>query len=780
MIFRPLILWQLNALSMLVTLLVLSPPGFAEGSAYITLQQGHYTQSESALPPAADMPGWQQRQLPDNWTISQPDQGGKGWYLLTFQSQAVADPLWAVYLPNVNMTGDVYVNGMLIGSGGSMDQPLARNWFRPLLFEFPSELLHAGVNSIHIRVAAYPNEGGGVGRVFIGPAQALQPLYEHLWSIKIAPAMVMFVMMLVFAIMLAALAILRASDRKFLWLAGAAFCSALLCLNFFLRDIPISRHIWEAMSQLSVGMFVYCLMMFVNRFLELDFPRLEKACTAYFPILGTALIVVPELYQVEVYQLWQVGTLILATLMFALSTRQWHRTRHRDALVLATGLGLAALLGAHDLSVAELNLEYEQLYLFQFAPVAFLLLAAGLWITRLVSALNNFENLNRDLSRIIDDKSAALEEALNETRQASKAKTRFFAAASHDLRQPLNSIALLMSGLEEQLQDNRNIYLAGKIRQGIDHLRAMFEQLLDVSRLEAGAVEVAVTLFPIAPLLESIRLEYAPQFAAKGIALRSRSLDVSVFSDPALLERIVRNYLENALHYTDAGGILIGCRRRGENIRIEVWDTGRGISEVDQHAVFDEFKQLGAVVPGQGTGLGLAIVKQIAHQLQLGISVRSRLGYGSVFAVDVPVASVAAAVSHSADLHHSTGTELEDRRIWVVDDDTLALEGIEVVLESWGCLCRTFSNHAQLRSFMQQNCERPDMILSDFNLGEAAPTGADVIATVRAEAEPDTAAIIMTGEASIDMRLPGVPVLRKPIDPQTLIEAMRCCFRSVN
>ena len=748
-------------------------------SAIIVLKDARFMKTDHAMPPSENDSGWVKRQLPDNWTVSMPDQGGKGWYQLGFEMSEVDHKrLWGVYLPNVNMTGDVYINGKLIGSGGKLAEPLARNWFRPLLFEFPNEMLKSGLNTIHICIAAYPNEGGGVGKVMVGPADSLKPLYEQLWSIKIATAMVMFVMMVVFMLMLIALGIMRPQDKKYLWLGGASFFSAMMCLNFFLRDIPISRHLWEALIQISVGMFVYCLMMFVNRFLDLRLPRFEAVCTVYFPLLGLMLIAVPEVYQIQTYQYWQLGTLALAVLLFVLSARQWWRCRQDDALVIAIGLGIAAVLGAHDLSVAELNLEYEQLYLFQFAPIAFLLLAAGLWILRLVKALNDYESLNRNLNRLVAEKSSALEEALAEVQLASDAKSRFFAAASHDLRQPLHSIVLLLAGLEEQLKNSRNIYLVGKIREGIDHLRLMFDHLLDKSRIEAGAVEIDPVDFRIGPFIETLRLEYAPQFLDRGIDLRVHPLDVWLNTDPALLERILRNYIENALRYTQSGSVLIGCRRRMNCLRIEVWDSGPGIPNEDQQSIFEEFRQLDSPSHNQGSGLGLSIVRQIAELLKLTISVRSKLGVGSVFAVDVPFGSLMPEQASIEDSGFLIATEkhLLERRIWVVDDDVRVLEAVEVLLESWGCLCRTFSSTEQLTSFMQQERERPELIISDFWLEEVEITGMEIIQTIRSEAEKEIAAILITGDTTVECADKSVSLLYKPVDTLKLYELMQRLF----
>ncbi len=744
-------------------------------SDYTRLNTARFILSDDHSPPAVGRSGWSFRKLPDNWNATLPDQGGVAWYRLNFESGKADGLLWAVFLPSVNMTADVYVNSVLIGSGGRFDEPLARNWFRPLIFNFPSSLLHAGRNRIDIRLAAYPNDGGGLSTVMVGHAKALQPLYEQLWRVKIMASVVMFIIAIAIALFIVIFVLFRPMERYYLWLAGSAFFCALFSLNFFLKNIPFDRHLWESMTQISLGMIVYCLMMFANRLLQLNHRRLETISTLFFPLLGFLLMLVPEMWLVSVYEWWQAGSIVLVVVMLIVVSHSWKRQQSVDAAAVALGFLCLFLSGLHDWLIAKLHMDYMHLYL-QFAPFAVVMVISVLWLSKLVVALNGFEHINRNLTRLVEEKSAFLQQALLDVEQASAEKTRFFAAASHDLRQPLHAMSLFLSGMEGHFRDEKGAMLAAKVRQGIDLLRSMFDQMLDISKFETGTMDVNTTLFPLAPLFERMQNEYASLFREKGLKLRVFTTDVCLVTDAMLLERILRNLVENALRYTERGGVLIGCRRRNDTVLIEVWDSGSGIPESELSTIFDEFHRLnhGVEVAGSGAGLGLSIVRRIARLLFLKLSVRSRPGRGTVFSVAVPAGEaplMAPPPSPQPEGRNLPAIALEGARIWVVDDEQIALEGMEVLLESWGCLCRCFGSLQQVTAFMDSHAERPDMMVSDYSLQDGC-NGPALIRKVRQLAGEQIAAILVTGSDSVDTYDSGIPVLRKPVDPHQLYDTI--------
>jgi len=300
----------------------------------------------------------------------------------------------------------------------------------------------------------------------------------------------------------------------------------------------------------------------------------------------------------------------------------------------------------------------------------------------------------------------------------------------------------------------------------------MFDQILDISRFETGAIDVKSSAFPVAPMLERIQHEYASRFSEKGLKLRLFHTDAWLVTNPALLERVLRNYVENALHYTSCGGVLMGCRRRSDVLLIEVWDTGYGIPEADLHMIFDEFHRLNhpGNEAGIGAGLGLSIVKRISRILYLNISVRSRPGRGSVFSVAVPIGEpsmqeVAPYCKPDGGLKES----LDGMHVWVVDDDPIALEGMEVLLESWGGICRSFGSPQQVTAFMHRHTACPDLIVSDYSLQDGI-TGGELIRSIRQQYGKPIAALLVTGSASVDGCFSDILLLRKPVDPSQLCE----------
>ena len=223
-----------------------------------------------------------------------------------------------------------------------------------------------------------------------------------------------------------------------------------------------------------------------------------------------------------------------------------------------------------------------------------------------------------------------LEAAKSEAERANVGKSRFLAAASHDLRQPLQTISLLQGMLEKRVRDEPTLKLVHRLDETVSAMSSMLDKLLDINQIEAGIVRPAVVDFPIKRLLDEMRTEFTYHTDTEGLEWRVAPSSLTVRSDPRLLEQIIRNLMSNAVKYTTKGKLLLGCRRRGDNLRIEVWDTGHGIPEQELQAIFEEFHQLDnpARERSKGLGLGLAIVQRLADLLGHKIDVRSRLGNG--------------------------------------------------------------------------------------------------------------------------------------------------------
>ncbi|HEY5204541.1 MAG TPA: hybrid sensor histidine kinase/response regulator, partial [Roseiarcus sp.] len=299
--------------------------------------------------------------------------------------------------------------------------------------------------------------------------------------------------------------------------------------------------------------------------------------------------------------------------------------------------------------------------------------------------------------------------------EANVAKSKFIATASHDLRQPVHALGLLAGALQGYPMNDEMRRLVGQIGGSVTAMDGLFNSLLDISRLDAGVVEAQVEDFPIGSLLERVCRDHFAEAKAKGLRLVSVNSSAIVRTDPFLFERILRNLVSNAIRYTDGGRVLVGCRL-GNNFRVEVWDTGRGIPSERQHEVFREFVQLGNVERdrAKGLGLGLAIVDRLAKLLDCPVKLRSAPGAGSVFQVSVPLAEkqlLPAPSSQDAPVF-PTARGL----ILVIDDDSVIQSAMRSLLTSWGHDVIAAGSGAEMQACIAILSRRPDLIICDYRL----------------------------------------------------------------
>ncbi len=368
----------------------------------------------------------------------------------------------------------------------------------------------------------------------------------------------------------------------------------------------------------------------------------------------------------------------------------------------------------------------------------------------------------------------ALRRAHREAMDAVRAKSQFLAAASHDLRQPLHAMALFTTALARRVKDPESVEIVESLRVALDSMRAMFQALVDVSKLDAGAIAPAVTDFPIADILEKLRTDFAAQAEAKGIGLRVVPCAAAVRTDPALLESMLRNLVHNAVKFTPGGKVLLGCRRRGQTLRIDVVDTAGGIAADQIEIVFEEFRRLqpGRKTGTEGLGLGLAIVRRLSHLLGVPVTVESAVGRGTRFSVTVPLAeNVPAAAAAPAARHPASGPSLRGARILAIDDDEMVRGAVARILTDWGCTVETAGSPADALARIDLDGFRPDVLLVDYNLGTAMDGLALVEAISKHLPEP-VPAILVTGATDTDAILrfeaSGHTWLAKPVESAQL------------
>jgi histidine kinase len=396
-------------------------------------------------------------------------------------------------------------------------------------------------------------------------------------------------------------------------------------------------------------------------------------------------------------------------------------------------------------------------------------------ITAYKSAARDLRTLATTLEQRVEQRTQELQEAQRDAERANRSKTRFVNAAVHDLQQPLHAARMFVSALRDRLSEPEARDIARNVEDSLAAQDALLCSLLDISRLESGAMPTHVRDLPLSSMFEVLSREFGLLAQEKGLALRCPNTRAVVRSDEALLRRILQNLLANAIRYTRRGTVLLGCRRSGTHLRIEVWDTGPGIPEQHWQEIFEEFRRLDdAQQAERGTGLGLAIVERIARLLGHTVGLRSWLGRGSMFSVTVPLGSAAHVVVLPELPPPQDGSLLDARCVWCVDDDPRVREATRVMLERWGCQVVTASSAADGAALARENSP-PNLVVLDYHLGER--TGPEILYELRARWKSSPPVILVTAERDPAIeelaRSQGWGFLLKPLRPPALRALMQ-------
>lgn len=338
-----------------------------------------------------------------------------------------------------------------------------------------------------------------------------------------------------------------------------------------------------------------------------------------------------------------------------------------------------------------------------------------------------------------------LQSALTEAERANRAKTSFLSAASHDLRQPLQNLNLLQSALKRRVEDGEGCILINRIGHSLDVMKGILDSLLDVNRVEGGTLVPAVGVFHLRDLFDSVAADFLELAKEKNLELRVVRSRAAVLSDRRMLEVMIRNLLSNAVRYTERGRILLGCRRAGSALRIEVWDSGIGIKAEHIPRIFEEYYQAEGGAHPDGYGLGLAIVQRLGKVLGHDIRVRSTLGKGSGFSIALPLAHRKADTADQPAVLEAESPASFSGTILVVEDDSFVRAGLESLLKSEQIDTVAAANANEAIAMVARDGVRPDLILSDFNL-HGSVDGIECIDAVRAALKRKIPAIVLTGE----------------------------------
>ena len=360
--------------------------------------------------------------------------------------------------------------------------------------------------------------------------------------------------------------------------------------------------------------------------------------------------------------------------------------------------------------------------------------------------------------------------------EANLAKSRFLASASHDLRQPVHALGLSVGALKALSMPAAASELVDHIEQSVEALDGLFTALLDVSRLDAGVITPEPRAFAVQPVLERVYHGHALEAAAKGVALRVVPTSLHVHTDPVLFERVLRNLVSNAVRYTDRGRVLVGVRR-GNPVRVEVWDTGRGIPAALQEAVFQEFYQVDNQQRDRkaGLGLGLAIVRRLTALLGVELSLRSVEGQGSVFSLAVARADPARPPPGPTPDWAVTVEPANGRFILVIDDEPAIQAGMRALLTGWGYTVMAAGSGAEMLELLAFCPVPPDLLICDYRLRDGE-NGIETVLRLQSEYNDELPAILVTGDTAperlLEAQASGLLLLHKPVEHTRLRHAI--------
>ncbi len=478
------------------------------------------------------------------------------------------------------------------------------------------------------------------------------------------------------------------------------------------------------------------------------------AATGWLPLLRAA--VYPGVIALALAALWVL----------------WHTVRQapRRALVaLLLGVVVMLVAGVHDYLYLQGRVPITHFFWLPYAVPLGCVWFALVLVQRMVQALSASEDLAARLESRVAERTRALD-------QANQAQTRFLAAASHDLRQPVVAIGLLVGLVRERLASGPQApdlrRLLDRTQDAVRALEDLLRGLLDLSRLDTEAAAPQRQPVALQAMFDAIATHEQAAAQARGLQLRFRPTDQVVVSDPVLLEQVLRNLVGNALRYTARGGVLVAVRPGGQNLRLQVWDTGRDIAPEDQHKVFEPFVQLDNPERDRrkGQGLGLAIVRRSVDLLGHPLALRSVPGRGSCFTITLPRA---ASLVDATEADAPPSLPLNGQQIWLLDDDPAVREALAERLEAWGAQVLRHARLADLDQALAVGLPRPDWLLTDHRLPDG--DGLQAIARLHAQMGP-VPALLITGDTApaLVARFAelGLDVLHKPFGAEALLQRL--------
>lgn len=701
--------------------------------------------------------------LPDAWGARLSRTNGHGEYLLRFELPASVQGLWALRLARVSPTRRLWINGAPV-----QDEP-ARNRRSPLpaLIDLPFEHLRAGNNELRLEVDY--NVRGGLSVVEVGPAGLMRQRHEValVWEREVPRTANMATMAIALTMLLVRW---RRPREVSLGLFGALGLIGALRNYSYFGDLAITpgwlleRAFFCAQLWTALLLFAYARSLAPGR----GAPRwLGPAMAAPVLLAAATPPAAVQALRVVVYP-FVIGLALLAVREI---WRAAHLAGGRVHYVLAASLLACVAAGVHDYMFQNGWLPITHTFALAYVMPVALSVNALILLDRMIASMDEAERLTHHLELRVAERTRELE-------AANAAKTRFLAAASHDLRQPAATLGLLLERVRSTPMAPALRVLVERAHEAASTLGGLLDRLLDLSRVGAPTRPPDRRPVALQALFDAVAGHELAHARSRGLTLRFRPTAAWVHSDPALLEQILRNLVSNALRYTERGGVLVGLRRSGaQGWRLEVWDSGRGIAPEHHGLIFEEFAQLPSPAGrrGKGLGLGLAIVDRAARQLGHARGVRSRPGHGSCFWVELPRAEPAPREASGPAAAPAAPVQWPgEPTIWLVEDEAPLREALAELLAQRGARVRAFGGHAALAAYLADAQEWPDALVCDDHLGDG--NGAGCIALVRAGSPWPVAVLLITGSTAPEdlsrQAALGVPVLHKPFDGTRLVDAL--------
>jgi len=721
--------------------------------------------------------------LPDDWRTLGIKPPAVGCYRARLYMPRSPVVPWALRIDRLPGNHRVTVNGIQLSTRHMEGTTITSMATLPYLIELPVNVLLAGDNDIEIDVRMNPFRKPGIAPLQAGPLTDMRDDFDR-WAgltVDLPQTLNMSVAGMALFLLLA----WRARPRDVIF--GYFGCLMLVMCGrnalYFVETIGWPAPVVDWFFFAAQAVSTYYVALFGLSYANISLNKLLwplRFMGFGFPMIGLVAMGTPYLDTLRLiaYPILMVcGIWVVSRVVQTAWTRHW-----LEAIAMTLGPVGTFISVAHDYLFLTPYLDVTALYWTPYCvPIIFLGFALTL-MRKFIDAMNLSERMNITLEERVAERTRALE-------AANQSKTRFLASASHDLRQPTAAIGLLVSLLRQQTKDPEIKDLTNMLDEAVSSMESLLVGLLDISRLDAGAVKPEFQSVGLHDVFQAVRIHEKSAADGKGLRLRFRlprglpGSQLMVLTDPMLLHSVLRNLVANAIRYTHSGGVLVAARRRGKHrLRIEVWDTGIGIAPDQIERIFEEFYQVGnsARDRNRGIGLGLAIVRRTASILGEQVTVKSRLGRGSCFAIELPLNLVA---SKRTEAPAAPTQPLTGRVIWLVEDDILLRRAIGEMLHSWGARTRTWPDGEslldELPALINDGDEEslPDTLITDYRL--PGINGLHLVQTLGVHLRSQghqLHSIIISGDTDpaeiARLSASGQEVLSKPFRSERLLERL--------